>query len=142
MKNPRVTAKEWNLLKGAINRVFSRSELNAQARAKLRVVEHSDPLRKRVKIWKLCPECNKPEAQSNFQVDHITPKLAYFEHFAQLESVDDYIDRVWCDPSNLIAICVPCHKIKSLAERKLRTAHNRLLRPPKAKKAVAKRKKK
>lgn len=138
--NKHITLKDWNLIKGAINRVFARSDLHAMILAQLKVVDYKDPDRKRVKTWLICPLCKKPEAKSYFTVDHIKPKLAPNEEFKDLKSLDEYINRVWCDPSNLQPICDKCHTSKTNAERQLKKAYKDSLKPPKKKLAKTKRK--
>lgn len=114
MKNPK-NPKERNLLKGAIRRVFSRSELRRKILEKALVKEYQDPSRKRVTRWGKCAECGKIEAAYQMQVDHIDPLIRPGEVLEGLEW-DEVINRLWCDEDNLRAICVPCHKIKSKAE--------------------------
>lgn len=124
--NPRMTKRELGLLKGAINRVFPRSELYRQAMDKLRTLTHYvDPKRPRVKTWKFCPTCNTPQAKSDFQVDHISPRVPIGQSFDQM-TLDEYIDRTWCDLSNLQPCCKSCHKLKSKAEMKERKQHKTL----------------
>jgi len=118
MKNPRVTVKERNLLKGAIRRVFSRSELRRKI-VDLAVVKHSDPSRTRVKTWCKCPECNQFIPKSYMQVDHIVPIIGLHESLEDL-SWDTVIDRLWCEENNLTAICKECHTKKTKAENKER----------------------
>jgi hypothetical protein len=48
MNNPRVTSKERGLLKGAIRRVFSRSDLRRKV-IELSRIDHTDSTRPRVK---------------------------------------------------------------------------------------------
>lgn len=118
MNNPRITKKERGLIKGALRRVFSRSDLrNAVITASL--VEHSDPERPRVKNWCRCNVCKKPEARSYMAVDHLSPLIPIDSSFENM-SLDVFIDRLWCDISNLQAICVDCHDKKSKIEAKER----------------------
>lgn len=118
MKNPRITVKERNLLKGAIRRVFSRSDLRRKI-VDLVLVEHSDPTRKRVKNWCKCPACGEFIPKSYMQVDHIIPIIGIDESLEDL-SWDTVIDRLWCEEHNLTAICKECHIIKTKAENKER----------------------
>jgi 5-methylcytosine-specific restriction endonuclease McrA len=118
--NPRLTNKERNLLKGAVRRVFSRSELRNEV-IKQSVIEHSDPDRKRVKTWVLCAECKRPEAKSNVAVDHILPVVPLDSDFNHM-SFDHLIDNLWCDIRNLQVLCETCHDSKTQYENKLRRA--------------------
>jgi 5-methylcytosine-specific restriction endonuclease McrA len=120
MNNPRITKKEHGLLKGALRRVFSRSELrNSVVKASL--VEHLDPNRPRVKKWCLCNICRKPEAKSYVVVDHINPVIPVHTSFEAM-SLDEVVDRLWCAINNLQVVCSSCHDEKTKQERKDRKA--------------------
>lgn len=123
MTNKKITTKEWSLIKGKINSIFSRSELRRSIIQEA-VISHSDESRPRVKTWFKCALCGKPEAKSYAEVDHITPKIRISETFDTM-NLDDYIDRVWCNPSNLQVVCKPCHRLKSTEENKLRRKYRR-----------------
>lgn len=118
MKNPRITVKERNLLKGAIRRVFSRSDLRRKI-VDASVVEHVNPTRKRVKTWCKCMHCGEFVAKSYMQVDHTIPVIKLDETLEDL-SWDTVIDRLWCEENNLTAICKTCHDVKTKAENKER----------------------
>lgn len=122
MKNPRITHKERGLLKGAVRRVFSRSELRAQVVAASRI-DHQDPERPRVKKWSRCASCKLPTATYQMQVDHIEPLQPIGVALDEM-SMDDLVNRAWCDVKNLQALCLQCHKAKS----KLENAERRKLR--------------
>ena len=118
MNNPRITKRDRGLIKGALRRVFSRSELrNKVITASL--VEHSDPSRPRVKKWGLCAGCNKPEARSYLIVDHISPLIPIGSSFEEM-SLDVVVDRLWCVENNLQVLCISCHDEKNKQERKAR----------------------
>lgn len=123
MKNPS-NPKERNLIKGSIRRVFSRSDLRKKIIA-LTIVDHTDLSRPRVKRWSICPKCREFVPTYQLEVDHINPVVALGETLEDL-SWDTVVDRVFCHENNLMAICKPCHKIKTKLEaaerRKLRKA--------------------
>ena len=118
MKNPRITAKERGLLKGAIRRVFSRSDLRRAVIASARIV-HFDPARPRVKKWCRCTECKQPVAEYQMEVDHFHP-LVPIEKTLEDMSWDELIDRAWCEEKGLLPKCKPCHKSKTKEENKKR----------------------
>lgn len=118
MNNPRISAKERNLLKGAIRRVFSRSELR-RAVIKKAIISHSDPKRPKVKTWCRCAICKQPEAISYMQVDHVDPIVPISKTLEKMEWTE-VIDRTWCDENNLQAVDKVCHKKKSKLEREER----------------------
>ena len=123
MQNPRITAKERNLIKGALRRLFSRSELRRSI-VNAAVIEHSDPKRPRVKKWFKCAACKKLEAYSYAQVDHILPLVPLSLALTDM-SWDTVIDCLWCSPMNLQALCPSCHDEKSSIERKQRNKYKK-----------------
>ncbi len=134
MNNPRITPREIGLLKGAVNRVFSRSELRRQV-LDASAIEHNDPNRKRVTKWCRCNDCKQPVAQYQAVVDHIQPRVPLDSAF-DLMSLDEYRDRTWCTIETLQTLCIECHKRKSKIEAGIRKEHRnkRLGITPKVKK--------
>lgn len=118
MKKP-ATAKERGLLKGAIRRIFSRSELRRRALDRALVEDYHDPSRKRVTRWGRCTECQKMEPSYLLEIDHELPIVPVGSSLEDM-SWDQVIDNVWCDERNLKAMCKPCHKEKTKAENKER----------------------
>lgn len=135
--NNRITARDRNAIKGAIRRAFSRSELRNSIIEASKVV-HSDPNRKAVKNWCLCNVCKKPEAKSYMTVDHIVPIISYNSSFEE-QGADLTIDKLWCNPLNLQAICPACHNAKTLIEKQQKKTYKDSLKPPKIKKVPKKR---
>lgn len=117
MKNP-PNAKERGLLKGAIRRVFSRSELRRQA-LELNSINHSDTTRPRVKKWVFCSYCGEIFPKYLAQVDHYEPLVPVDKALEDM-SWDDVINRQWCDIMNLKPSCKDCHKEKTKEENKKR----------------------
>lgn len=60
----------------------------------------------------LC-KAQKSKAYSQAHVDHIDPVVPIGR---QLSSWDEYIERLFCDVSNLQILCSPCHDIKTKSE--------------------------
>ena len=118
MKNPRITAKERGLLKGAIRRVFSRSELRKAAIAK-NSIDHFNPDRPRVTKWSFCTECGTIDAQYLMDVDHREPVVPIDRSFADM-SMDEALDRQWCELEKLDVLCSDCHDGKTAIENKER----------------------
>ncbi len=127
--NKKLTNRERGLIKGALRRIFARSDLRNEAINKTIMKEHIDTTRPRVKTWCRCPECKLPQAKSNLVVDHIKPIVGIMETFESM-SLDEFVDRLWCDISNLSAICYECHDIKTKEENKLRRAYKKLNKKP------------
>ena len=113
MNNPK-HPKERNLIKGALRRVFSRSELRREALALSRI-EHSDVERPRVTKWSKCTECEKPTPTYLIEIDHILPIVPLDKTLDDM-TWDELVDALWCDIKNLRPVCKPCHKIKNKAE--------------------------
>lgn len=123
MKNPS-NPKERNLLKGAIRRVFSRSELRRKIIDATEIIGYVDVTRPRVRKWSRCPVCNEPTPKYLMECDHVVPIVGTTESLDRL-TWDQIVDRLWCDESNLLGICKPCHKTKSKVENKLRRQHKK-----------------
>lgn len=118
MKNPK-TPKERGLLKGAIRRIFSRSELRRQALDKALVKDYNDPSRKRVTRWGKCSECLQMIPLYLLEIDHISPIVPKDKTLEEMDW-NTVIDNVWCDERNLRAVCKECHKAKTKQENKER----------------------
>lgn len=118
-RNPRITNKERNLIKGSIRRVFSRSELRKKVLEKSIVKEYGDPNRKRVTRWSKCDSCGKMEATYLMQLDHHTPVVPIDSSFDEM-TLDELVDNQWCNEDNLKPLCKTCHEVKTKAENKER----------------------
>lgn len=116
--NSRITLKEWGLIKGALRRVFSRSELRKQALIKHKV-EHSDPNRPRVKNWGWCNECGEVVPYYTLVADHIAPVVPINKQYVDM-TIEELLNNLWCELDNLQAICLHDHKQKSKIENKMR----------------------
>lgn len=119
MANPRITKKERALIKGAIRRVFSRSELRRRALDAAIVKDYHDPSRKRVTRWGRCHGCNKLEPAYLLEVDHQSPVIPLDSSLEQM-TWDELVDRVWCDEKLLKPLCESCHKDKTKGEQQER----------------------
>jgi len=107
--------KERNLIKGAIRRVFSRSELRRAAMKDCVVPDYHDPSRPRVTKWATCSICKELHPAYKMEIDHSEPVIPPGLTLDDM-TWDEVIDRLWCEPYNLKAVCKPCHKIKSKIE--------------------------
>lgn len=121
--NNLLSPKERGLLKGALRRIFSRSDLRRQALDKHNIT-FQDPNRPRVTKWSFCGECGCIEPRYLMEVDHISPVIKVSETLDSL-TIDQLIARLWCSIDNLSPICKPCHKAKSKVENKERRAFKR-----------------
>lgn len=123
MKKPS-NPKERNLLKGALRRLFGRSDIRYEAIQNGIVKGYTDPKRKAVKFWVKCEGCGCMEAKSNVQVDHKDPLVPITQTLEDM-SWDDVVDRLWCDAANLQLLCKPCHKTKTKEENKARRLYKK-----------------
>ena len=123
MNNKRMSVKERNLLKGAIRRVFSRSDLRRSA-VEVSRVEHKDENRPRVTKWSKCPVCKEFTPTYKMEVDHIEPIIPLNSSLEDM-SWDEVVNRTWCDNKGLVALCKLCHIIKTKAENKIRREHKK-----------------
>lgn len=122
--NDQLTPKERGLIKGALRRVFARSDLRRQVVDAAKITGHSDLSRPRVKSWVRCAECKKPEAKSYCAVDHMIPLVPLDSSLDEM-TWDELIDRLWCDVKNLQLLCEGCHDSKTKAEGKIRREFKR-----------------
>lgn len=118
MTNSRMTPKERGLLKGAVRRVFSRSDLRRKIIQTV-IINHSDPNRPRVKKWGRCTLCKLPTALYQMQVDHKDPIIPIDKTLEDM-MWDEVINRAWCEENNLVPVCKPCHQLKTKEENKQR----------------------
>lgn len=115
MNNPRITKKERGLLKGAIRRVFSRSDLRRSVVEKSQVKGVVNAKRPRVKKWSKCSLCKELIATYQIVVDHIDPIIAVNGSLENMDW-DEVINKTWCVIDNLQAICLICHGKKTIIE--------------------------
>jgi 5-methylcytosine-specific restriction endonuclease McrA len=126
LKKP-TNPKERNLLKSAVRRVFSRSDLRREALER-NAIEHTDPERPRVTKWSWCSDCGTITPRYLMQVDHITPVIGVTEKLEDLSWTELIEDRIWCDANNLQILCLPCHKAKSKQENAERRQYKKGLK--------------
>lgn len=116
--NKRITPKERGLIKGALRRVFSRSDLRRKV-LDASEIKHFDSSRPRVKKWSCCSSCSKIAPKYLMEVDHKLPVVPVTSAFSEM-TLDELADRIWCLEDNLWAICESCHDLKSASENKER----------------------
>lgn len=113
-----LTAKERNLIKGSIRRVFSRSELRRTVIQEARI-SHYDPDRPRVTKWGRCAHCAQPTALYQMEVDHRDP-IVPIDKSLDMMTWDEIVSRIFCVKENLDVCCKPCHSKKTREETKAR----------------------
>ena len=65
-----------------------------------------------------CASCARLFTAKGVEVDHIEPVVDPKTGFT---TWDNYISRLFCSTDNLQVLCKPCHKIKTLSEKKARS---------------------
>jgi hypothetical protein len=118
----RVSKKDKNLIKGAMRRIFSRSELRNKVADSVSVPNHYEPTRPRVTKWSRCPVCTELTPTYLIQIDHKEPIIPLDSEISKM-TLDEIAERIWCEESNLQAICKSCHEIKTTAEMAIRKAN-------------------
>ncbi len=113
--NPKLTAKDRGLIKGAIRRAFARSDLHKEVKLR-NLIEHYDPRHPRCKNWGWCNVCGVVTPQWKLEVDHIDPVVPLDSSFAEM-SLDLMVERTWCTIEGLQVICDPCHDSKTALEK-------------------------
>lgn len=98
--------------------MFSRSDLRRAALART-VIEYHNPLRPRVKRWSECSTCETVVPTYLVDIDHISPVIPVLGSFEDM-SLDEFVDRLWCDEKNLAGLCETCHDSKTKWENKQR----------------------
>ena len=127
MANNRISPKERGLIKGALRRVFSRSDLRREVLQESIVPGHKDPNRPRVTKWSKCSMCSVMTPTYKRDVDHIIPVIPINKTQDQL-TFDELVDNIWCVKSNLQTLCENCHNAKSKLENSLRRAYKKSLK--------------
>ncbi len=112
--NPRISAKERGLIKGALRRVFSRSDLR-RAAMDGQATEHHDPKRPRVKKWAWCAICGEVCPKYLMSVDHLAPIVPITTALEHMDW-DEVVNNIWCELNKLQLLCDMCHNAKTKAE--------------------------
>jgi 5-methylcytosine-specific restriction endonuclease McrA len=100
---------------GAIRRLFSRSQLVKDVRLKAQCKKKGPRGGKTYK----CASCHKCFPAKSTQVDHIN-EVVPLNRAASDMSLDEWVDRLWCDSNNLQVLCKECHSAKTKSENVLR----------------------
>ena len=69
-----------------------------------------------------CESCSNEFTQKDMEVDHIKPVVDPTKGF---QSWDIFIDRLFCEPDNLQALCKGCHLAKTKLEKQLKKNANK-----------------
>ena len=61
----------------------------------------------------VCAKCFHPFLKAEVQVDHISPIVQNYTSKREM-SINEFVERTYCDESNLQVLCKPCHQVKTL----------------------------
>ena len=114
-------------IRGGLREVFHQWPRRKEVLERVRLVEPTLTKKgipsKRPTVWYLCEQCNtkckaqvakgNPKKYVRIWVDHIDPVVPIGVDIG----FDEYIQRLFCDPKNLQALCDKCHKDKTNKER-------------------------
>lgn len=118
MKWSEIPKKERALIKGALRRVFSRSELRIKV-LDAYATEHQDAKRPRVTRWVWCAVCGEVFPRYLATIDHISPVVPLDKATEDMDA-NELAERLWCAENNLQCIDPRCHQFKSKIESKAR----------------------
>ena len=113
-------------VRSAIRRIFSRSPDVIETLKKVRRERpwhrQDGTVAKRPRVEYLCHSCNDWFMGKDVQVDHAIPVVDPIKGF---DSWDVFVDRLFCDPSNLNVLCKSCHKKKTDSEKAIRAIYRK-----------------
>lgn len=109
-------------IRSALRRSFSRSpivrEVLMDGRRELPKYNKDGSLAKKPKVEYLCQVCNQWHPSTKVAVDHIEPVIPLDDSWnSENPDWNMYVDRLWCDKTNLQRICESCHHTKTQLER-------------------------
>jgi len=109
-------AEYFTWLRGQLRRIWANWPVkNEFKKSKLvPVFDGCGVTSKRVKSVGQCVFCNKWHPNSSLQIDHIDD-IGYFGRTP--DTVGEWLFRSLCGGENMQLVCVPCHKIKTHADK-------------------------
>lgn len=89
-----------------------RKQILAEAKVHVPVIKKDGTPGLRYNVMYRCAKCQ--ELHEKVDVDHINEVGSYFDWPADDKTqLTEWAERLFCDKSNLQALCRPCHQIKS-----------------------------
>lgn len=111
-------------IRGVNRRLFARSPI---VRKKLEESRKEAPrykkdgsLAKKPQVLRQCEVCKNWVPATKISVDHIDPVVppsGFPEHLDMWQRINMFMQRLWCDESNLQRICDDCHAKKTYKEK-------------------------
>jgi len=107
-----------SVIRGALRRAFARSDevrdIIAESRREVPKYKKDGTLAKKPSVQRQCQVCDQWVGSTKIVVDHKEPVVSVEDGF---QDWNVFIDRLWCDRSNLQRICNICHHVKTQIER-------------------------
>ncbi|MGH7974921.1 MAG: HNH endonuclease signature motif containing protein [bacterium] len=124
LKKKRPPFNQQSAIKGAIRRVFSRSDVKKEILYKIRREVprfNKDGSRgKKDAVQYQCKACKLWVGSTHVEVDHIIPVIEVNDQ--GFVDWNTYVERLFCGPENLQVLCDPCHDKKTHEEQQTRQA--------------------
>lgn len=124
MKKKKPKFNQEMSIRGANRRLFARSPLvqEKQEESRQEFPRYKKDGTRHKKNWvkRECEVCHNWVPSSQIAIDHIDPVVppdGFPAHFDMWDRVTLFLQRLWCDKSNLQRICNLCHDAKTKAER-------------------------
>lgn len=117
MKKQKSKYNQQSAIRGALRRTFARSPLIREMMSKVRRevprYKKDGSRAKKDAVQYLCGVCNVYTGSTKVSVDHVVPVIPE----TGFTDWNTFIDRLFCDASNLQVVCDDCHQKKTNAER-------------------------
>jgi hypothetical protein len=111
-------------IRGANRRLFARSPLVLEkleeSRQEFPRYKKDGTLAKKPWVKRQCEVCNSWVGSTKIAIDHIDPVVppeGFPSHFDMWDRIKMFLQRLWCDKSNLQRICHDCHDKKTYKEK-------------------------
>lgn len=103
----------YSYIRSALRRLWMHSPIRRNVRAQAFVMKEGRSL------WYMCDECLRLVMQKETAVDHIEPvgPTPGSRNAPPGYSWDTFMERLFCDASNLRVVCKECHKEKTAQEK-------------------------
>lgn len=121
-----ITKKDLQAIRGALRQAFIRSDYKREFLKTIELLEYktkkSGEIYSRPTRYFICADCGGKFLLKDCKVDHIKPIGQYFD----FDFTSGFIERLWCEYSNLQGLCKPCHDTKTKKERGMIKGYNKL----------------
>lgn len=127
MANKKPKFNQEMAIRGVNRRLFARSpivrEILEESRQEFPRYKNDGTRAKKNWVKRQCQVCNEWVGSSKIAVDHIDPVVppeGYSPDLDMWQRITLFLQRLWCDKSNLQRICDTCHDAKTEKERTFR----------------------